>query len=78
MALDQYREWSDEALRQHQQAISAELGRRASLALIPEQVRELAQAYRDGGGDAETLADALTARVEDDPTDTPDPIDETA
>lgn len=78
MALEQYRDWSDEALREHQEAIGSELGRRASLALIPEQVRELAQAYRDGGGDAETLADALTARDEDDPTDTPDPIDETA
>lgn len=41
-------------------AVGAERERRANLAHIPEQIASLAQTYRDGGGDEQTLADALT------------------
>lgn len=35
--------------------------RRANLAHIPEQIKELADKFRAGGGDESALADAITA-----------------
>ena len=58
--MDQYRTWSDEALQEHRVAIAAEQERRANLAAIPDQIESLAKVYRDGGGDEQALADALT------------------
>lgn len=58
--INQYATLGDEALEAHAEAISAEQERRANVARIPEQVALLAQAYRDGGGDEQTLAEALT------------------
>lgn len=58
--MDQYRTWSDEALDEHRRAILAEQERRANLAAIPDQIRDLAGKYREGGGDEEALRDALT------------------
>ena len=54
-----YRDWSDEALDEHRRAILAEQERRANQDLIPEQIRDLASKYRDGGGDEQVLAEAL-------------------
>lgn len=58
--MDQYRTWSDDALDEHRLAILTEQERRANLAAIPEQIAAMAQVYRDGGGDEQTLTDALT------------------
>lgn len=58
--MDIYRDWSDDALDEHRRAIITEQERRANLALIPEQIAAMAKTYRDGGGDEETLRDALT------------------
>lgn len=41
-------------------ATLTELERRANLAAIPGQIASLAQTYRDGGGDEQTLAGVLT------------------
>lgn len=57
--MEQYRTWSDEALDEHRRAILCEQERRANLAAIPDQVRALAQTYRDGGGDESALTDAI-------------------
>ena len=58
--IDQYATLGDEALEVHAEAISAEQERRANLARIPRQIAVLAQSYRDGGGDEQTLTEALT------------------
>lgn len=50
----------DEALDSLRRDVLIEQERRANLDAIPEQVRALAQTYRDGGGDEQALADALT------------------
>ena len=55
-----YKDWSDDALDEHRRAIITEQERRANLAAIPEQIEQLAKMYRDGGGDEQTLTDALT------------------
>lgn len=55
-----YRDWTDEKLDEHRRAIITEQERRANLAAIPEQIEQLAKVYRDGGGDEQTLTDALT------------------
>lgn len=57
--MDMYRDWSDEALNEHRRAILDEQERRVNLAAIPEQIEQLAKVYRDGGGDEQTLTDAL-------------------
>ena len=58
--MDQYKTWSDEALDEHRRAIITEQERRANLAAIPEQIAAMAKTYRDGGGDEDTLREALT------------------
>lgn len=40
--------------------VAIEQERRANLAAIPEQIEALAKVFRDGGGDEQALADALT------------------
>jgi len=62
--MDQYRTWSDEALDEHRRAILAEQERRANLAAIPEQIRDLAGKYRDGGGDEDALAEAISEKAD--------------
>ena len=51
---------TDEQLDEHRRAVLTEQERRANLAAIPEQIEQLAKVYRDGGGDEQALADALT------------------
>ena len=51
---------TDEQLDEHRRAVLTEQERRANLAAIPEQIEQLAKVYRDGGGDEQVLADALT------------------
>ena len=51
---------TDEQLDDHRRAVLIEQERRANLAAIPEQIKELAEKFRDGGGDEEALQDALT------------------
>lgn len=50
---------TDEQLDAHRRAVLIEQERRANLAAIPAQIEALAKVYRDGGGDEETLQDAL-------------------
>lgn len=50
----------DEALDALRVQVLTEQERRANLAAIPEQIRDLAGKYRAGGGDEEALQDALT------------------
>ena len=40
--------------------VLTEQERRANLAAIPEQIKELAEKFRDGGGDEDAIRDALT------------------
>ena len=54
------RRLTDEELDAHRIAVAVECERRANLAAIPEQIKELAEKFRDGGGDEDTLQDALT------------------
>lgn len=54
------KELDDTALDQVRRDALKEQERRANLAAIPEQIASLAKTYRDGGGDEQTLADALT------------------
>ena len=51
---------TDEQLDDHRRAVLIEQERRENLAAIPEQIKELAEKFRDGGGDEDTLQDALT------------------
>ena len=51
---------TDDQLDEHRRAVLTEQERRANLAAIPEQIEQLAKVYRDGGGDEQVLADALT------------------
>ena len=51
---------TDEQLDAHRRSVLIEQERRANLAAIPEQIKELAEKFRDGGGDEEALQDALT------------------
>ena len=55
---------TDEALDAHRRAVLVEQERRANLAVIPEQIKELAEKFRDGGGDEQALTDALTPEQE--------------
>lgn len=54
-----YKKMTDEQLDEARQAILIEQERRANLAQIPEQIQELATKYKKGGGDRQTLEDAL-------------------
>jgi len=51
---------TDEQLDTHRRAVLIEQERRANLAAIPDQIKELAEKFRDGGGDEQALTDALT------------------
>lgn len=51
--------YDDERLDRLRVAVLTEQERRANLAVIPEQIAAMAKTYRDGGGDEQTLADAL-------------------
>ena len=51
---------TDEQLDDHRRAVLIEQERRANLEAIPEQIKELAEKFRDGGGEEQALADALT------------------
>ena len=51
---------TDDQLDARRVAVLTEQERRANLAVIPEQIKELAEKFRDGGGDEQALADALT------------------
>ena len=44
--------------------VAVEQERRANLAAIPEQIKELAEKFRDGGGDEGALIGALTPEQE--------------
>ena len=55
---------TDEQLDAHRRSVLTEQERRANLAVIPEQIKELAEKFRDGGGDEQALTDALTPEQE--------------
>ena len=54
-----YKTLTDEQLDEARQAILIEQERRANLAQIPATISELAAKYKEGGGDRQTLEDAL-------------------
>ena len=54
-----YKTLTDEQLDEARQAILIEQERRANLAQIPVTIQELATKYTEGGGDRQTLEDAL-------------------
>ena len=58
---------TDDELDECRRAVLCEQERRANLAAIPEQIEQLAKVYRDGGGDEQALADALTPEQEASP-----------
>lgn len=51
---------TDEQLDEQRVAILTEQERRQRMAMIPEQVRDLADQYEAGGGSRQSLVDALT------------------
>lgn len=51
---------SDEQLDAKRVDVLCEQERRANLALIPEQIAEMAAKFRDGGGDPDALTDAIS------------------
>lgn len=54
-----YKSLTDEQLDEARTAILVEQERRANLAQIPATIQELAAKYTEGGGDRQTLEDAL-------------------
>lgn len=54
-----YKTLTDEQLDEARTAILIEQERRANLAQIPTTIQELATKYAKGGGDRQTLEDAL-------------------
>ena len=58
------RDLDDDQLGALRQVVLAEQERRANLAAIPEQIKELAEKFRDGGGDEDALIGALTPEQE--------------
>ena len=54
-----YKSLTDEQLDEARQAILIEQERRANLAQIPATIQELATKYAEGGGNRQTLEDAL-------------------
>lgn len=59
---------ADEELDERRREVLKEQERRANLAAIPEQIRELAAKFREGGGEESALTDAISG-TPDDPTD---------
>ena len=55
---------TDEQLDAQRRSVLVEQERRANLAAIPEQIKELAEKFRDGGGDEDALIGALTPEQE--------------
>ena len=51
-------------LDQLRAVIATEIERQDNLARIPAQIADLAEKYRDGGGDEQALTDALTPEQE--------------
>lgn len=51
---------TDEQLDDHRRAVLVEQERRDNLARIPEEIAAMAAKFREGGGDEQALADALT------------------
>ena len=54
-----YKSLTDEQLDEARQNILIEQERRANLAQIPATIQELAAKYTEGGGDRQTLENAL-------------------
>ena len=54
-----YKNLTDEQLEEARRAILIEQERRANLAQIPATIQELATKYAEGGGDRQTLENAL-------------------
>ena len=54
-----YKDLTDAQLDEARQAILIEQERRANLAQIPTTIQELATKYKEGGGDRQTLENAL-------------------
>ena len=54
-----YKSLTDGQLDEARQAILIEQERRANLEQIPATIQELAAKYTEGGGDRQTLEDAL-------------------
>lgn len=54
-----YKTLTDEQLDEARQDILIEQERRANLAQIPTTIQELATKYKEGGGDRQTLENAL-------------------
>lgn len=52
---------TDQELDQLRIEILTERERRVNLERIPEQIRDLATTYRDGGGDEEALEGAISS-----------------
>lgn len=50
---------TDDELDDHRRAVLVEQERRTALATIPDQVRDLADTYRAGGGEVADLHDAV-------------------
>lgn len=55
------RDLTDDQLATMQTLVMQERERRENLAMIPAQIADLAGKYRDGGGDEESLQEALTS-----------------
>ena len=54
-----YKTLTDTELEQQRIVFLAEQDRRANLAQIPTTIQELATKYKEGGGDRQTLENAL-------------------
>lgn len=54
-------ELTDQELSDHENAVLAEKERRQRLATIPHTVAQLANQFRDGGGEQAALLAAITA-----------------
>lgn len=55
-----YKSLTDEQLDEQRVAILTEQERRQRMAMIPSQVKDLADQYEAGGGSRQSLVDALT------------------
>lgn len=54
-----------EQLAQHRVDVLTECERRRNLAAIPEQVRDLAVSYKEGGGDPAVLEHAISGDADE-------------
>lgn len=59
-----YSAMTDEELSAIQRDATAEQSRRAFLSGVPMQISELAEQYREGGGEQGVLEDAVAERIE--------------